>query len=139
MPACESTSTEPKYRADVCTSDGATPQDQTKQILAVTPILRGQHGNEKNHIPPFTPKQQAPAESGDLIDFGQSDAPPAQIATAADIEQTLRSTSTQPGDSEGPLIDFQDDLKSGLPTVDQKLKRQDTETNSVDEFLDARS
>lgn len=105
----------------------------------MTPILSGQHATEKNQIPAFQAKQNAPAESGDLIDFGQSDTPPAQIATSADIEQTLRSTSTKPGDNQGSLIDFQEDLKSSLPSVNQKLKRQDTETNSLDEFLDAQS
>jgi hypothetical protein len=107
----------------------------------VAPILSGQQATQKNQIPPFQAKQQAPEQSGgDLIDFGQNDTPPARIATAADVEQTLRSTSTlQPGDDPSPLIDFQDDLKSNLPKASQKLKRQDTETNSVDEFLDAHS
>lgn len=33
-------------------SDGSTPQQQIEQILAVTPILSGQHSTEKNPIPP---------------------------------------------------------------------------------------
>lgn len=132
-------------------SDAPTPAEQTKQILAVAPILSGQHGNEKNPIPPFHPQsvagqpaavaaapaQQPPVTTGDLIDFGQSSTP-ARTAAAIDIEQTLRSTSTsQPGSNQGPLLNFHEDLQSNIPAVDQKLKRQDTETQSVDEFLDA--
>lgn len=108
----------------------------------MTPILSGQHTVEQNLIPPFhAPKQNTTAEPGDLIDFGQSDTPPAQVAAATDIEQTLRATSTShAGDKQGgSLIDFQEDLRSNLPSVNQKLKRQDTETNSLDEFLDAQS
>jgi hypothetical protein len=53
-----------------------------------------------------------------------------------DLEQTLRSTSTSPPPNKGSLIDFHDDLKKDLPEVN-KLKRQDTDTNSMDEFVDA--
>jgi hypothetical protein len=37
------------------------------------------------------------------------------------------------------LIDFQEDLRSGLPKVSPGLRRQDTETKTIDEFLDAHS
>jgi hypothetical protein len=58
-----------------------------------------------------------------------------------DLEETLRSTSTklQPG-NHGSLIDFHDDVKKNLPAVDGEhntLKRQDTDTQSLDEFVDA--
>ena len=58
-----------------------------------------------------------------------------------DLEETLRSTSTepQPG-NQGSLIDFHDDVKKDLPVMDgehNKLKRQDTDTQSLDEFVDA--
>ena len=95
----------------------------------MTPILSGQHSTEKNRIPPYQAKKEAPAESGDLIDFGQND---------TDVEQTLRSTSTSNReDNQGSLIDFQEDLRSSLPQPSQKLQRKDTGTNSLDEFLDA--
>jgi hypothetical protein len=35
------------------------------------------------------------------------------------------------------LIDFHDDIKKNLPDTGLGLKRQDTETQSVDEFVDA--
>jgi oxysterol-binding protein-related protein 8 len=122
----------------------------------VTPILSGQQGNEKNPIPPFHPNsaaqkstgagattskpkaEQPSAEMGDLIDFGQNDEPQTQTTAPTDVEQILRSTSTSnPGDDQGPLIDFHEGMKSDLPKVGQNLKRQDTETQSIDEFVDA--
>jgi hypothetical protein len=54
-----------------------------------------------------------------------------------ELEQTLRSTSTSPPPEKGVLIDFHEDLKSNLPGEQHKLKRQDTDTQSLDEFVDA--
>lgn len=144
--------------------NGTTPQQQTEQILAITPILRGQSSNEKNPIPPHhpqtysaqpnqvaAPQPKHPAPQVDLIDFGQHDGQtqqpliPADLKAAQtlnggqqqkDLEQTLRSTSTSPPPNEGSLIDFHDDLKKDLPEVNT-LKRQDTDTKSMDEFVDA--
>jgi hypothetical protein len=53
------------------------------------------------------------------------------------MEQTLQSTSTSEGNQES-LIDFHEDLKNDLPVMDSyALKRQDTDTQSLDEFVDA--
>jgi hypothetical protein len=155
--------------ANNVSSDGSTPKKQTEQILAVTPILRGQSRTEKNPIPPphtrsessttipkttasHPPLQPPPAEN-DLIDFGQNDGPtsshlPADLQAAQtqngsqqqkDLEQTLRSTS-QERKKGGSLIDFHDDLKRDLPATDghrEALTRRDTDTSSLDEFVDA--
>ena len=82
--------------AHLINSDGPTPEKQTEQILAITPILRGQKPSEKNPIPPphqpsephastlppstatpIPPSQSQPqtqrSEQSDLIDFGQHD------------------------------------------------------------------
>jgi hypothetical protein len=142
-----------------------------EQILAVTPIIRGQMPNEKNIIPPPhhsstqqasnpAPAQQQPeAEQGDLIDFGQnetrqpapmqvkqpnspSDLKAAQTQNSGwqqkDLEKMLQSTSTTQG-NHGPLLDFQNDMKGSLPSgaSHQVLERQDTGTQSLDEFVDA--
>jgi len=165
-------------------STGATPQQQTEQILAITPILQGQLPNEKNPIPPHcqqtlpTQENIPPAQEnhvpsseklptpptvasqppvpaqGDLVDLGQNDAlpaqqymPPADLHAAQtlnndqkqrDLEETLRSTSALPNPKRntGSLVDYHDDLRMNLPEVN-KLKRQDTDTQSLDEFLDA--
>ena len=51
-----------------------------------------------------------------------------------DLEQTLQSTGTSDR-NKGSLLDLHDDLKE-QPTVN-RLKRQDTDTKSLDEFVDA--
>lgn len=148
--------------------DGSTPEKQIQQILALTPILRGQKSTEKNEIPPHhrtqsydgtaagqsqppEPHPTAPGKENDLIDFSQSDGaaaapglnipadPPAQGINgdqqAVNIEHTLKSTGTP---QQGPLIDFHD-MKASLPGTEthNNLKRHDTDTSSIDEFVDA--
>ena len=155
-----------------CNSDGSTPQKQTEQILAVTPIIPGQNFQEKNPIPPPhnrtassnsintpAPVQQpsepapAPAAQKDAIDLGQTDgippAPPsgpedlyaAQTQNGGqkqkDLEGNLKSTSTSSMNNTDALIDFHQDLQKDLPNA--SLTRKDTDTNSVDEFVDAQS
>ena len=162
-------------------SDGASPQEQTEQILAVYPILPGQKFTEKNRIPPQShqhteqanplpptiPVAAAPApipshekDKENLTDLGrESPAPvqsqyvPADLLAAQtqnngqqqkDLERVLQSTSTVQGQNQGSLIDFHDDLRKDLPaatdnqgTAASTLYRQDTDTHSVDEFVDA--
>ncbi len=97
------------------------------------------------------------APSNDLIDFGQNSGAqtqpaqtyqaPADLQAAQtlnngqqqkDLESTLLSTSSSRA-TDGGLIDFHDDLKKDLPAAQGKtvLKREDTETQSLDEFVDA--
>ncbi len=97
-------------------SDATDPQKQSEQILAITPILKGQKPNEKNPIPLHrsesrtepapvhekTPVQvQAPAAEDDLIDFGQNDAPAPvqqpqlQIPTDLKVAQTENNGQRQ--------------------------------------------
>lgn len=134
--------------------DGKTPQEQVEQILSIIPILPGQKPSEKNRIPEYNspaPVKAAPPAGDDLIDFGQNDTPPHPQVPAdlratqtenngqqqKDLESRLRSTSTGKAQGQGGLIDFQEDMKESLPPGGQKLKRTDTETQSVDEFQDA--
>lgn len=171
MQACESILCSQQERSKVnYSSDGSTPQKQTEQILAVTPIIPGQNFQEKHPIPPprnrtasynsinapevQQPSQPAPAAQHDLIDFGQDDRstgiPPAPPSGPADLyaaqtqnggqrqkdlEEKLKSTSTTSVNNTDSLIDFHQDLKKDLPNA--ALLRQDTDTNSVDEFVDA--
>lgn len=142
-------------------SDGDTPEKQVEQILAVTPILRGQKSNEKHVIPSYQsqqqsqPQQQPKKATADLIDFGQDEPSPTVTETRPemphqpsdpqaaqsknggqsqkDMEQMLASTSiVQGGQGQGPLVDFHNDIHNSLPQV--MLKRSDT---SEDEFVDA--
>ncbi|OMP86509.1 Oxysterol-binding protein-like protein OBPa [Diplodia seriata] len=82
--------------------DGATPEEQTKQILNIAAILPGQTVERRFPIPERKTESQHQNETEDLIDFGQHDASTAK---------------TGPG----------------------SLERQDSDTNSVDEFVDAES
>jgi len=152
-------------------SDGSTPEKQTQQILALTPILRGQKSTEKNAIPPHhrtasydgtaaaqsqtqPPEVHPTGKENDLIDFGQDNSttaapqlnvPATTVQTVngtqqpVDIESALKSTGTT---QQGSLIDFHNDLKADLPTVQSAsttLKRHNTDTSSMDEFVDAES
>jgi hypothetical protein len=146
-------------------SDGSTPEKQTQQILAVASIIRGQKSTEKNEIPPHrrtesydgtvaAHTQPPTADSGNeknLINFDSTGttAPPPVVVHAvepqnggqpqSDLEKTHKSTETQQQDS---LTDFHGDLKASLPSAPEnpnlKLKRNDTDNSSLDEFVDAR-
>ncbi|OJD36737.1 oxysterol binding protein [Diplodia corticola] len=82
--------------------DGATPEEQTKQILNIAAILPGQTVERRFSIPGRKTESQHQNQTEDLIDFGQHDASTAK---------------TGPG----------------------SLERKDSDTNSVDEFVDAES
>lgn len=65
------------------------------------------------------------------------------------LEATLSNTATADAKHGGPLLDFHDDMKGNLPKVVAPmtgtgtsgvrvgLMRQDTDSQSVDEFVDA--
>jgi hypothetical protein len=89
------------------------------------------------------------SNQNDLIDFGQNEGTTVPLQIPADLkatqtqnngqqqkelEQVLQSTSTG-HENKGSLIDFHEDLKKTIPEV--RLQRQDTDTQSVDEFVDA--
>jgi hypothetical protein len=99
-----------------------------------------------------TSQPQPPTQDPDLIDFGENDRPASQQPLLPtdpraaqtqnsgqqqrDLDNTLRSTSTPPHPNKGPLIDFHADLNKELPGV-HKITRQDTNTQEIDEFVDA--
>ncbi|KAL8922726.1 MAG: hypothetical protein Q9208_005039 [Pyrenodesmia sp. 3 TL-2023] len=110
--------------------DGPTPEAMVQQILSVAPILPGQtpqshasNGPSRSH----QPNAQPPAASGDLIDFGQSHNPTPN-STSAQLPQLQQQQNHQ------PLLDLQDPVEPGHP-----VKRVDTMTSDLDEFVDAKS
>ncbi|TVY41250.1 Oxysterol-binding protein-like protein, partial [Lachnellula subtilissima] len=149
--------------------DGATPEKQVEQILAVTPILRGQKFNEKNPIPKRNPSiistntpakaapapalaAPAPAPTGesDLIDFGQNEtsAIPADLKAAQtenggqqqkELESVLSNTSTSHADGKGKGPLLDFQDMTAALPAKQTLLREDTDTHSVDEFHDAKA
>ena len=125
----------------LCTcSDGATPEEKTKQILAITPILPGQTTSQNQsstkqsngrtpQLPkePYHPPSQSPKhhDTSDLIDFGQSSAPALQQQQSS-IQPQMQSQHMPQG--------LQEPLQ---PEIGTPIKRQDTLTKEVDEFVDA--
>ena len=115
-------------------SDGATPEEKTKQIVALAPILKGQQHNQQTKASqpqqsqqpsqlPIRPQQQTVGHD-DLIDFGQSAPAPDTSAPAGQTNPMHFQLDTPPG--------MQAPLQPGQP-----LKRVDTRTNDLDEFVDA--
>ncbi|GAB1310086.1 Oxysterol-binding protein OBPa [Madurella fahalii] len=137
--------------------DGATPERQAAQIMAIYPIVKGQKFSQKNMIPPRGSISEPSARSkethpneGDLIDFGEDKTPyetplPSEQSRSEKppLDQSHKSTSeiqtmldsTGGRAKEGPLIDFYHELKKDLPV---ETKRSDSEHESQDEFVDAR-
>ncbi|KAK0735010.1 Oxysterol-binding protein [Lasiosphaeria miniovina] len=137
--------------------DGATPEKQVAQIMAIYPIVKGQKWENPMVIPsrgsmsrPTSSSASVPRKGsfsqgdGDLIDFGQRDssstgqkqAPPPldpSHRSTTEIQTLLSATGRTDAHGGGPLIDFHEDLKSSLPA---DLKRTDTD-ESNDEFVDA--
>lgn len=138
----------PILRGQKFTEKHAIPPHHSRQSLEEPPYQSSQQ------------ESQPPRHEDDLIDFGQNDIPhptippgsqqdnkvpemprqPSDLQAAQtqnggqgqkDLEQMLNSTSTAQV-TQGPLLDFQDDMHNSLPRP--TLKSQDT---SDDEFVDA--
>ena len=136
-------------------SDGPTPQAKTEQILAITPILRGQKPRQQFNIPPKhqqepqpqpqqpqqqlqQPPQQPPQAMGnDLIDFGQG-APQQQLPPQQRIPQQQHHQQElqrqQSMDQDVAPAGLQQPLE---PAMGQPMHRVDTATDELDEFVDA--
>ncbi|KAL9615367.1 MAG: hypothetical protein Q9167_000195 [Letrouitia subvulpina] len=105
--------------------DGPTPEAKEQQILAIAPILPGQKSQNHFNMTPSEPQPSQTANFGrssDLIDFGQSEAPPVPTSNNAQHEFFAR-----------PPQGLQEPLEPGHP-----VKRVDTLTNDLDEFVDAK-
>lgn len=149
-------------------SDGKTPEEQTKQILNIAAILPGQAPQRRFSIPErksskkvqegsqdtLVPtgqagavKQPAPAQQDDLVDFGQDDATPARshdgAADAQGQQDLLGGDVPKPGEPGHALVPALEKMKLEHSSSDLvgmgKLRRTDSETNDVDEFVDAES
>lgn len=103
----------------------ATPEKQIEQVLAIAPILPGQHHetfSADKSLPSQQGKDLPPQASNDLIDFGQNDG-----ATSANPSQS--TSSAQPAGLQAPL----------QPTgSNNRLVRSDSLGNE-DTFVDAES
>ncbi|KAI9764060.1 MAG: hypothetical protein M1835_007651 [Candelina submexicana] len=135
--------------------NGQTPQAISEQILAITPIIKGQprmKGSEattkaSNGIsqPQPPPPLSGTHAGGDLIDFGQAaplNDPPSQASTLSapvaqdqpfqsPLSQTQLHSSHMNTGLQQPLPLQMRDMLGG------KVVRQDTKEGVVDEFIDA--
>lgn len=122
--------------------DGKTPEEQTKQILQIAAIIPGQDLQRRFSIPSrknsreSVPRSQAPSSSkpqtiDDLIDFGENNPPnnfhhePASMDDYHEHPPGLQQP-LQPSGHAGGM-------------TDTSLMRKDSETQDVDEFVDAES
>jgi oxysterol-binding protein-related protein 8 len=119
---------------DAVVDNDAPAEKQIEQILAIAPILPGQKPGEAfvadKQLGPQQGKQQQPPQNndggGDLIDFGQNDAPPAKPAG-----NPAQSSQPAPQGLQEPL----------MPTKSQPgepIRRMDS-LGGEDEFVDAES
>ncbi|MCJ1380593.1 hypothetical protein MMC17_003701 [Xylographa soralifera] len=130
--------------------DGATPEEKAKQILAITPILKSQKEAER-----LEPSQQLQPQSQQAQNPPRPLKSPIQHATATAIPISSPPASSKQGD----LIDFGNNAESERPNLPpnthytqdnishpglqeplqpgQPLKRQDSNSGAVDEFVDA--
>lgn len=113
-------------------------------VAVAAPVSLPPQEKDKENLIEFSSNSQAPAHPQQV---------PADLYAAQtqnngqqqkDLERTLQSTSTVQGQNQNSLIDFHEDLKRDLPaaahtqaTATSTLYRQDTDTNSLDEFVDA--
>jgi hypothetical protein len=121
--------------ADPKVSDGENPEEQAKQILSITAIIRGQKSVQRFEIPSRESLEMARKShdagrhghgedgTGDLIDFRDDGSTP--------IQQHQRTQE--------PLNTYQNDLVQNLPskTIQKGVaRRNDTETDEVGESED---
>ena len=118
-------------------SDGKSPDAIAQQILAITPILKGQRPTQQTnmlqqhqHQQPSQSYVQPPANvtpgNTDLIDFGNGSAGP-----TASHSQPMQSQVTE---SQHVPYGLQEPLQ---PQIGEPIRRQDTTSSDIDEFVDA--
>lgn len=99
--------------------------------MAVYPILEGQSASGPLHTTPSQHKQpqRNPAEQEDLIDFGHPDEKPAPFPGPPQNKNGVQDNQVEPSSLPRPL----------QPDTQPSLVRVDTETDEVDQFVDAKS
>jgi len=126
-------------------SDPHNPELAAKQILSITPIVKGQKVSHQFDIPPHSPsrqKRQTQGNDNSLIDFGEEETTPAQkqdanpSAPSQDLLD-LSDDDTQKASNNGssglmPPLQPSSSEQAGHP-----VQRKDSRTEDVEEFVDA--
>lgn len=118
------------WRSADCISDGPSPEIKIKQILAVYPILKGQSASDPLRHPSSqrTQPPKAVVEQEDLIDFGRPDENSASPQDLPQNKTVMQNNPAENSSSQHPL----------QPDTQPALVRVDTETDEVDQFVDAK-
>lgn len=133
------TSANIKCSTDMIDRDGKTPEELSKQILAIAPILPGQNNDTFTQSPQppsldnkSLPSRPAPGHrpqdsgnSSNLIDFGSNEPAKIQQQTQPQSQPQVASKAPPRGFSMEPL----------QPTV----VRSDSVDGEIDQFVDAES
>ena len=102
-----------------CNRDGKTPEEQSKQIEAIYPIVDGQKADERHAViaprapvkddsfekalkPEESAKPAAEDESEDLIDFGQHDEKPPAAAPPVTTEKSGGDSKSEVKEEDRP-------------------------------------
>lgn len=112
-------------------SDGSSPEIKVEQILAVYPIIKGQSALDPLRTRPsqHTIPPRNPTEQEDLIDFSHPDEKAAPSPGLPRSKTVVRDNPGEPSSLQYPL----------QPDIQPSLVRVDTETNELDQFVDAKS
>jgi hypothetical protein len=138
------------------TSDGKTPEEITKQVLAITQIVPGQSQDKRFSIPSrkntsttdqpdddaqkqAAPSQAPPSQAPQQSETSQKNAPVAAAAPpppAAAAEVHPSSEETRDVVPEMADLNIGAKFQSSPPGP---VRRTDSQTNDIDEFHDAKS
>jgi hypothetical protein len=136
------------------TSNGSTPEEITKQILAVAPIIQGQKLGQQEPVtqqkeettqPPKSTEQPPQTQQKPAQPPPQSVLPtrPASQPAHPDLVPTNKGSLIEIGEDptahsvQSQQAVHNDAMPPGLQQPLQPIRRQDSNTNEVDEFVDA--
>ncbi|QSZ31241.1 hypothetical protein DSL72_000804 [Monilinia vaccinii-corymbosi] len=104
-------------------------------VQAAAPVSLHPQEKDKENLTDFSSDSPVPAQYQQIpVDLHAAQTPN-NDQQQKDLERILQSTSTVQGQHQSSLINFHDDLKKDLPVATDT--RRDTDTQSLDEFVDA--
>jgi oxysterol-binding protein-related protein 8 len=133
-------------------SDAQDPDLARKQILATAPILPGQRASSEYTIPPHSPRTRAATNvSNELIDFGDANDRTSESQSRSSAtnhsgfhdllgdDETRNNVGNDHYSQQPSLMTPLTPTKSPSSRDQHPIRRKDSKTSGVDEFVDARS